>query len=117
MAPEDIEALFRGETAHVEWKESHEAKDLLDAVCAFANDLADSKRAGHVVIGVHARSGKPCGKYPQATTNADEVQQKLVSLISSTKIIRTPWFTSRRWSARGTWCSCCASSRTRSRRW
>ncbi|MCY0986894.1 hypothetical protein OV203_07165 [Nannocystis sp. ILAH1] len=46
MTPEDVEALFREETDHVEWKESHEAKDMLEAVCAFANDLADSKREG-----------------------------------------------------------------------
>ncbi|MFZ6184898.1 ATP-binding protein [Nannocystis pusilla] len=90
MTPEDVEALFREETDHVEWKESHEAKDVLDAVCAFANDLAGSKREGYVVLGVHARTGKPCGKYPRATSNADEIQQRLVSLISSTKIIPHP---------------------------
>lgn len=36
--------LVREEGPHVEWRESHDAKDLLDAVCAFANDLADSKK-------------------------------------------------------------------------
>lgn len=90
MPPEDIEALFREETSHIEWKESHESKDLLDAVCAFANDLADRKQEGYVVIGVNSRTGKPSGKYPQATTNTDEIQQKLVGFISSTKIIPHP---------------------------
>lgn len=90
VSPEEIEALFREETSHVEWKESHDAKDLLDAVCAFANDLADSKREGHVVIGVRSKTGAPTGKYPRAGTNTDEVQQKLASLLNSTKIIPHP---------------------------
>lgn len=82
--------LFREESGHVEWKESHDAKDLLDAVCAFANDLADSKQAGTIVIGLD-KSGAPTGKY-QRGDQADRVQQHLVNLLSSTKLMPHPVF-------------------------
>lgn len=86
----DDDILFREESEHVEWKESHDAKDLLDAVCAFANDLSDSKQAGTVVIGLDNR-GAPTGKY-QHGEQADKVQQHLVNLLSSTKLMPHPVF-------------------------
>lgn len=86
----DDDLLFREESQHVEWKESHDAKDLLDAVCAFANDLADSKLAGTVIIGID-KHGSPTGKY-QHGEQADRVQQHLVNLLSSTKLMPHPVF-------------------------
>lgn len=90
MTLTDLDSLFHEETAHIEWKESHEAKDLLDAVCAFANDLSDSKLPGVIVIGVNSRTGAPSGKYPIESTDADQIQQRLVSLVSSTKLLPHP---------------------------
>ncbi|MBA3547069.1 MAG: putative DNA binding domain-containing protein [Nannocystis sp.] len=80
--------LFQEESSHVEWKESHEAKDLLDAVCAFANDLADSKRTGIILVGVD-KNGVPTGRY-QHGPEADKVQQQLATTLSSTKILPHP---------------------------
>lgn len=88
MERDDGIDLFREESPRVEWKESHQAKDLLDAVCAFANDLDGRGLESFVVIGVDKR-GRPTGAYHH-DTQADEVQQHLANLLSSTKILPHP---------------------------
>ncbi len=49
--PEILEAYRGGESDRVEFKASVNA-DLREAVCALANDLADSARPGYLFVGV-----------------------------------------------------------------
>lgn len=68
-----------------EWKESdRDAAELLQAVCALANDLDDSHRPGFVVVGID-RSGGACG-----VDTSDEAQQRIASRLTSTKILPHP---------------------------
>lgn len=87
MSPPD-KSLFTEESPHVEWKESHLAKDVLDAVAAFANDLSGSGEAGFIVIGLD-KLGVPKGRYKHGE-DSDSVQQSLAALLSSTKILPHP---------------------------
>jgi ATP-dependent DNA helicase RecG len=85
--PEDVPDLLRGESDRVEWKESGRAGRLLEAVCAMANDLGDTKRPGYVVLGVD-NAGTVRGV--DSDGGLDEQQQALASLVRSSKIQPVP---------------------------
>ena len=96
MSFASIEALLTGESPRIEWKQNADATDLLQAVCALANDLEDSKQPGYLILGVdkHGRSvgvtdksGKPLAL---SGTAMDERQQQLASRILSIKLMPQP---------------------------
>ena len=64
MNDQELEELVRqGETFHVEFKESLKGsapKTIREAICAFANDLPDSRKPGVLFVGVDD-DGKPTG--------------------------------------------------------
>jgi predicted HTH transcriptional regulator len=89
MRPEDHDQIFRGESPHVERKSSHrDQSEILQAVCAFANDLEGVHRSSFVVVGVRDQ-GTPTGEYDDPEI-ADKAQQKLSSMLSSTQIVPHP---------------------------
>ncbi len=90
MHSEEIaEEALRGETSRVEWKESDRKKDeILQAVCALANDLEDNKLPGYLVIGIR-NDGKPVGEKLDATEQ-DKVSQRIASWLHSTRLLPTP---------------------------
>lgn len=89
MRPEDLDAILRGEGPHVERKSSHKDKSvILQAVCGFANDLEGSRRSSYVVVGVDDH-GTATGAYDDAK-DADDAQQALANMLSSTLIIPHP---------------------------
>ena len=52
MTPQELAEATATESERVEWKESdRDTNGSLQAVCALANDLEDSRRPGFVVIG------------------------------------------------------------------
>jgi len=52
-----LDELLTGETSRVEWKEREvDSGKILPPVCAFANDLENSGKAGYLVLGVEDRS-------------------------------------------------------------
>jgi ATP-dependent DNA helicase RecG len=76
------------ESDRIEWKESPEdSEGILKGACALANDLGDSKQPGFLVLGLDKR-GRLLGV--GALGQLDEMQQKLSSRLSSTKIAPTP---------------------------
>nr|VFJ42568.1 MAG: Putative DNA-binding domain-containing protein [Candidatus Kentron sp. DK] len=85
----DTVDLLKTETDRIEWKQTDkDANDILHAVCALANDLGNSREAGHLVIGV-GKDGSPIGV---AQARLDDVQRGLNDRLSSTKILPTPAF-------------------------
>lgn len=89
MLPEDLEKIFRGETPHVERKSSHKDRsEILQAVCAFANDIEGAHRPSHVVVGIDPQ-GAPTRAYDDPE-EADRAQQALANMLSSTQIIPHP---------------------------
>jgi ATP-dependent DNA helicase RecG len=82
----------------VEWKESAQRDDLLQTVCAMANDLRDCHQPGYVLLGVR-RDGTPVGV--GRTAELDPLQQKLSDWLRSTKIAPTPSFAMRVEQVRG----------------
>lgn len=89
MRPEDLESIFRGETPHVERKSGHKDRsEILQAVCAFANDFDGERQPGYVVVGIDPQ-GKPTGAYDHPDA-ADKAQQDLTNMLSSTQIIPHP---------------------------
>ena len=89
MGPEDRAQIFHGESPHVERKSSHKDRsEILQAVCAFANDLEGMQRSSFVVVGVRPE-GAPTGEYDDPQ-EADRAQQKLSSMLSSTQIMPHP---------------------------
>lgn len=89
MTPKELAQLLETETDRIEWKESAgDANKILQAVCALANDLGDSKQPGFLVIGVK-KDGSPRGVN---ATLIDEEQQALVNRLRSTKLLPTPGF-------------------------
>lgn len=85
----DLESLLLTETDRVEWKQTPRDQAILQAVCALANDLGGSRRAGWLIIGVSPR-GQVLG-IPHEELDVE--QQKLVSRLSSVKILPTPSYT------------------------
>lgn len=89
MRPEDHDEILRGESPHVERKSSHKDRsEILQAVCAFANDLEGSSRSSFLVVGVDDH-GAATGSYDSAKA-ADDAQKALASMLSSTQIIPHP---------------------------
>lgn len=91
----EIESLLAGETARIEWKQNSDASDVLQAVCALANDLEDSRQTGIVVLGIDKR-GHLLGitdrgqQLPLTGQAMDERQQALSSRILSVKLMPHP---------------------------
>lgn len=88
MTPEELHEALAGESERVEWKRSQaDASDILHAACALANDLADSRRPGFLVLGI-ANDGQIVG----LLGDLDEEQQKLANRLSSTRLLPTPTY-------------------------
>src|SRR5437870_5511107 len=83
MAPGWRDALT-GESERVEWKQSDDADEMLRSTCALANDLGGSGRGGYLLIGID-KHGRAVG-----TDTSDAAQQRVVSRLSSTRILPTP---------------------------
>jgi ATP-dependent DNA helicase RecG len=90
MVPEHLQRLLQTEDDRVEWKLAPTGETVLEAVCALANDLGDSRRPGYVVLGVDKR-GAPVGLDP-SRGSADEQQQRVVNQLRSVKLLPTPSF-------------------------
>jgi ATP-dependent DNA helicase RecG len=89
MSPEELEQIFRGETPHVEHKSSHkDQSEILQAVCAFANDLEGEGVTSFLVVGLDPR-GVPTGIY-DSPVEADKAQQTLSAMLSSTQLLPHP---------------------------
>lgn len=87
----DITPLLVTETDRIEWKESAAREDkILQAVCALANDLGDTRRPGHLLIGVD-KNGKIKG-VAATGTQIDDEQRTLSERLRSIKILPTPSF-------------------------
>ena len=89
----DLTELLRTESERIEWKQNAHSNELLNAVCAFANDLSGTKETGYVVLGVDKR-GHPLG-IDVAGSSIDEIQQRVAGRIGSTKIFPTPSYSLR----------------------
>ncbi len=87
MPSGELEYLLQGETDRVEWKSSPRKTDqILQAVCALANDLGASSQPGYLVIGVHPTTGE----IVDLPADEDSVQQDIVNRIESTRLVPTP---------------------------
>lgn len=86
LSDEEAEALIAsGEAERVEYKESLSDKDrICEAICAFANDLADRRLPGIVAIGIDD-SGTPIG-----TPITDELLRELADLRDNGKVLPFP---------------------------
>jgi ATP-dependent DNA helicase RecG len=88
MTPEELREALASESERVEWKQSQaDVGDILHAACALANDLADSRRPGFLVLGI-ANDGRIVG----VQGNLDQEQQKLANRLSSTRLLPTPTY-------------------------
>ncbi|WNG23514.1 hypothetical protein F0U62_05320 [Cystobacter fuscus] len=86
----DIKPLLVTETDRIEWKESAREDKILQAVCALANDLGDTRRPGYLLVGVDKNGGI---KGIAATgTGIDEELRTLSDRLRSIKILPTPSF-------------------------
>jgi ATP-dependent DNA helicase RecG len=87
-AADDLARLLRSETDRIEWKQSTSQRDaILQAVCALANDLADSRQTGYLLIGVD-KSGQPRGIDPEGDLDAQ--QREVADRLRSSKIQPVP---------------------------
>ncbi len=86
----DLKPLLVTETDRIEWKESSREDKILQAVCALANDLGDTKRPGHLLVGVD-KNGKIKG-IAAAGTGIDDELRTLSERLRSIKILPTPTF-------------------------
>jgi ATP-dependent DNA helicase RecG len=88
MTPEELQEALAAESERVEWKQSSsDVGDILHAASALANDLADSRRPGYLVLGM-ANNGRIVG----LPGDLDQEQQKLANRLSSTKLLPTPTY-------------------------
>lgn len=88
MTPEELHEALGGESERVEWKQSQaDTSDILHAACSLANDLADSRRPGYLVLGI-ANDGRIVG----LPGDLDQEQQKLANRLSSTRLLPTPTY-------------------------
>ncbi len=88
MTPEELHEALAAESERVEWKQSpSDVSDILRAASALANDLADSRRPGYLVLGV-ANNGRIVG----LQGDLDQEQQKLANRLSSTRLLPTPTY-------------------------
>lgn len=82
---DEIDLALAAESDRVEWKSSTRATDaVLEAVCALANDLGDTRRPGYLVLGMDDR-GRTLG-----AETSDAAQQALASRLRSVKILPNP---------------------------
>lgn len=87
--PDRFEALLAGENDRVEYKETARQRDaILQAVCAMANDLSDSRTPGFVVIGID--KGNRILGLPGDPAELDEQQRVLADRLRSSKIQPVP---------------------------
>lgn len=93
MTSQELQQLLQCEDDRVEWKLSLKVKsdDVLQAVCALANDLGHTRRPGYLIIGVNPKTGRPEGLGPRNST-LDEEQQRLVSQLSNVRLWPKPAF-------------------------
>ena len=88
---EELARLLRhGESELVERKETFQGEtptSVREAVCAFANDLPDHRRAGCIFIGVHD-NGVPAG-----LAITDELLRRLADMKTDGSIIPPPTMT------------------------
>ncbi len=90
----NLPELLRGETDRIEYKESFkDAKAILCAVCALANDLSASGQPGFVVLGVN-KGGSILG-VGLSNGGLDQAQQALSSQLTSSKLFPNPTVTIR----------------------
>lgn len=87
----DVES-FRAERT-VSWKERDK---IGEAICAFANDLPDSRLPGVLFIGLHDRDGSPSG-----LTVTDELLKTLADFRSDGRIVPIPTIHPYKWRFRG----------------
>lgn len=89
MTEDDVREAFAGESERVEWKESdRDTNALLQAVCALANDLENSRRSGFLVIGL-GDDGSVVGTGVDKA-RADEATQNLVNRLTSSRLLPAP---------------------------
>lgn len=93
MANNELFQLLKCEDDRTEWKQSLKVKSdtILEAVCAFANDLGNTGRPGYLLIGINPKTGKPEGLGAR-DAKLDAEQQRLVSQLSSSRLWPTPAF-------------------------
>jgi ATP-dependent DNA helicase RecG len=89
MNDSELELALAGESPRVEWKQSDKNADILDAVCALANDLGASGAPGYVVLGMR-KDGKLVGLEHADEASRDRAQQAIASQLSSIKILPNP---------------------------
>lgn len=88
VAPDVLARLMQSETDRIEWLQStNDREGILRAVGALANDLADSRVPGHVVVGLD-RVGKVRGIDPDG--GLDDQQKVLADRLLSSKIQPVP---------------------------
>ena len=86
----DVMQLLGGESDRIEYKQSPNANDVLQAVCALANDLGSTGAPGYLLLGV--RDDRSIAGVDIDGGTLDEQQQRLVGRITSTKLFPTPSF-------------------------
>ncbi len=92
MNSEELSELLKCEDDRTEWKQSARDGDrILQAVCALANDIGDSRRPGYLLIGVAPKTGHIVGLGPRGPA-LDQEQQNLASRLQSSKLWPTPAF-------------------------
>ncbi|MFA7237682.1 MAG: RNA-binding domain-containing protein [Phycisphaeraceae bacterium] len=85
-----MHTLLTTETDRIEWKLSTDIEGIYLAVCAFANDLANTGKPGYVLVGVEPKTREVRGVGNE--DQLDEIQQKITNRLRSTKLVPTPSF-------------------------
>jgi ATP-dependent DNA helicase RecG len=85
MTHAGIDEALQRETDRVEWKESsRDVQEMLQSVCALANDLGASGTPGYLLLGVDKR-GQAVGE-----ENSDDAIRRIVDRVRSVKILPNP---------------------------
>lgn len=91
MSPEELRQLLVREDERLEWKRSsRDVSELLQAVCALANDLGNTRRPGVLLIGVE-KNGAVSGVEARGS-ELDNEQRILSDRLRSVKLWPTPSF-------------------------
>ncbi|HEX5747184.1 MAG TPA: RNA-binding domain-containing protein [Archangium sp.] len=91
MSPEELKSYLKSEDPRLEWKQSsRDSNEILQAVCALANDLGDSRKPGFLLIGVR-KDGSVLGIEARGTKLDDE-QRILADRLRATRLWPTPAF-------------------------
>jgi ATP-dependent DNA helicase RecG len=89
VTDDELREAFARESERVEWKESdRDTSALLQAMCALANDLENSRRSGFLVIGIRD-DGSVVGTGVDGA-RADEATQSLVNRLTSSRMLPGP---------------------------